>query len=455
MVDDGRVAIRDLEARLDRAEAALDASEARYRALFDHAPDAIVEVDRRGVIVEANETARRRLRELAPDVVGARLDELFAPTSARAVSSWFSDVGGSVEGEHLLADGRVVLLRAVPYRSGSGAALVALRDVSDRVALQAELADARRHATTAQVASAVAHEVNNPLTVLQLRLDLLGEEIDDRGVRSRLASLRQQVDRIEQTMAGLLVVAHGLPDASASVPVDAWLDAALRVAAPWVPAERVVIQVHESLAVRGDLPALAHALGRVIRRAAGDQGRVKVTARGQGPRVVVEVLGPGRCAAARDEVSIPEVVLRDHGGALASQPSACGGFACVLELPRAVSAASSAGPPRVLVVEDEALLREVLLEWGRRAGYRIEAVASGEAALERLASEPYDAVLTDERLPGMTGRELLTRALALRPALAGRAALMTGGVADGRWPVLRKPFSRVRLVELLGGLVGH
>jgi DNA-binding NtrC family response regulator len=70
---------------------------------------------------------------------------------------------------------------------------------------------------------------------------------------------------------------------------------------------------------------------------------------------------------------------------------------------------------QILFVEDEDNLRGVLLDVASMNGYRAEGVATAEAALERLAGEAFDIVVTDVTLPGMSGLDLLPRLLRLQP----------------------------------------
>ena len=70
----------------------------------------------------------------------------------------------------------------------------------------------------------------------------------------------------------------------------------------------------------------------------------------------------------------------------------------------------SARTERVLLVEDERAQRDALAQYLDRRGYAVTAVGSGEAALERLAREPYAVLLTDLRLAGMDGLAVVRRA---------------------------------------------
>ncbi len=72
---------------------------------------------------------------------------------------------------------------------------------------------------------------------------------------------------------------------------------------------------------------------------------------------------------------------------------------------------------RILFVEDDAHLRELLLEAAAMDGYVAAGVPSAEAALERLRGEPFDIVVTDINLPAMSGLDLLPELFRLRPEI--------------------------------------
>lgn len=72
---------------------------------------------------------------------------------------------------------------------------------------------------------------------------------------------------------------------------------------------------------------------------------------------------------------------------------------------------------RILIVDDEAPIRALLGEHLQQVGYEVTLAASGAAALESLGHSDFDLVLTDVRMPGMNGLELLGQIIRTRPAV--------------------------------------
>ncbi len=72
---------------------------------------------------------------------------------------------------------------------------------------------------------------------------------------------------------------------------------------------------------------------------------------------------------------------------------------------------------RLLVVDDELIVRDSLKEWLQDAGFTVDMAGSGEEALARLAQTPFDVMLLDIKMPGMDGVEVLRRAKEAHPDL--------------------------------------
>jgi CheY-like chemotaxis protein len=120
-----------------------------------------------------------------------------------------------------------------------------------------------------------------------------------------------------------------------------------------------------------------------------------------------------------------------------------------------VPGARPRGRERVLVVEDEAPVRELVHRTLTDAGYTVTTAPSGEAALELLQhGEPPELVLADVVLPGISGAEFAARQAQLAPALPvifmsgyGGDELAQRGFAPGAGTYLQKPFSTEKLLK--------
>ena len=73
----------------------------------------------------------------------------------------------------------------------------------------------------------------------------------------------------------------------------------------------------------------------------------------------------------------------------------------------------------ILVVDDEAVMRESLRDWLTDGGYQVETAEEGEEALKTIAEQDFGVVILDLKLPGKDGIEVLKEARAQRPQLRG------------------------------------
>jgi CheY-like chemotaxis protein len=221
----------------------------------------------------------------------------------------------------------------------------------------------------------------------------------------------------------------------------------------------------------------------------GDDARVRFTSRyeAEHERLLVEVSdnGPGIPDGLRDRIfepffstketgkgtglglSICRGILREAGGTIRALPSEEGARLRV-EIPAAAADVTEIVVPdrypsdvrsgRILAVDDEPRVRRLLERALAEDHHEVVTVASGEDALEVLDRQEFDVILTDLRMPDMTGMSLYEHLSTRRPELAERVVFFTGAALTDQQEdffrrvgriVLRKPF---HLEELRGAV---
>lgn len=111
-------------------------------------------------------------------------------------------------------------------------------------------------------------------------------------------------------------------------------------------------------------------------------------------------------------------------------------------------------PPRILVVDDEEEVREILAETLEEFGYAVTTAGSGEEALRRLDGDGIAMVITDVRMPGMSGLDLAEQVRRRWPAV--KVVLISGYFVPPQAPTkfLKKPFHMKDLASLVRAELG-
>ena len=132
-------------------------------------------------------------------------------------------------------------------------------------------------------------------------------------------------------------------------------------------------------------------------------------------------------------------------------------------MPNSVAAGAGSKRPSVLLVDDDAIVRDVLTLSLEDAGYNVIPADSGMAALSRLAAgDRVDIIVSDLTMPTMDGLALIRAAQERRPGMpavlltgyAGDGAtLAVGGAISGTFSLLRKPVSGTQLVDRISALL--
>lgn len=132
---------------------------------------------------------------------------------------------------------------------------------------------------------------------------------------------------------------------------------------------------------------------------------------------------------------------------------------------------SSATPPRVLVVDDESTIRVALRRFFTRLGWDVEEAGDGDRALEMImhdcaqhATPPYSLVVSDLRMPGISGIELHDRIEKDCPEVLPRLVFSTGDLVSDEaadfaretsCTIIQKPFEFAKLRDMIERMIGR
>jgi PAS domain S-box-containing protein len=425
----------------------------------------------------------------------------------RGADSW------SAEYRYRRADGSYaeVFDRGYVLHDGQGRAtrmIGAMMDLTQRKQLESELRQAQKMEAVGRLAGGVAHDFNNLLTVITGRSALLlGRLKADDPMRRSVEQIQKTADRAAALTRQLLAFSRKqvlqrqnldlnrtVEDIAAMlrrlIGEDIDLLLTLAPAAGMVNADPGQLeQVLMNLAVnaRDAMPSggtLGVETDRVLLEAPPPDRPDALPA---GPYAVLRVMdtGIGMDAATMARIfepffttkepgkgtglglSMVHGVVRQHGGEVRVRSVPGGGTTFEIYLPQirtapaaaeTVEAAArpAAGSETILLVEDEEDVRALAREVLERQGYTVLEAADGAQALQVHEREGarIDLILTDVVMPRMSGRELVDRVRAVRPAMPvlfmsgyTEDAILRHGVRDASILLLGKPFTPADLVR--------
>ena len=450
-------------------------------SLLDVLPEGVLVLDAAGEVLYANPAARDLAQRGHDELRGRALSDIFDEETAAALFSLlWSGFSGAAGWDVRLADHRRVALSVA--RPNDALVLLSMRDVSHAHRLEDALHSARRQASMGRLSTALAHDINGPLSVIQGRLDLLAALPEGRAdaVERHTRVLREHTRRIGTLVRNLQsFAARRAPQRSAVGLRDIIQDARAHCGKRL---DRVAVRVDvnpEDLTHEADPELLTQLVASLLQFGADasptgqelrvearhdERGGLRISVHDQSDGLPATVLHELRSPYADErgvdpgvglDLALAWAIAQDHGGWLQAENRPGRGASVHVRLP---GAGSSAPPPalggstaRILVVDDDQLLRETVSWMLDGEGYTIVGLPSAEDALAQLEREQFDVLLADIRLPGMDGETFVDKVELQWPALARRTVLTSGLLHLPRRanPYLQKPFGRTQLLEAL------
>jgi PAS domain S-box-containing protein len=508
------VALRDVTER-ERTAALLRESEAQMRTLLEATFDGVATTQGPGTLVRVSDSLERFLGIPREQLLGTSVLDLVAPVAREEVSRRIQDhTAGAYDAVAIAAGGEHVPVMVVSVQTtldGEPVRVSAIRDLrearrleSERRQLELQVERSQRLESLGVLASGIAHDFNNLLVGVLGGAELLLGTLKDPQDRSHVEAIRTAGQRAAGLTKQMLVYA-GRRSLTTLEPVDLaemWQELRTLLDAALSKKAHLELDFAPGSVVLGERSALMQVFMNLLTNASDaledKPGRIVVTtARVKEPGarwsgafgapvrsgswvlVAVRDTGAGMDEATEKRIFEPFFstkarghglglgsslgIIRAHGGAILveSAPGLGSTFSVLLpatEL-RSVSptrSAATAAPCRVLVVDDEPLVRTQVRRLLTRRDFTVEDAATGSAGLEAIVRFQPDVVLLDMMLPDLDGVEVVRR---LRTSGVNVPVVLCSGDLDaarerGLDPalvqgMLPKPFESNELLEAI------
>lgn len=410
----------------------------------------------------------------------------------------------SAEHEQHLPDGRWLRVRenAMP----GGGRVILTTDITERKQAEAELARQREALVQSEKMSAfgsllagVAHELNNPLSIVVAQAALLQETARDPEVLSRSKRIETAAERCAKIVRTFLAMARRRPPARTEIDLNEVVSAALDVLAyglrsSGIDVRRELDPALPTIHADGDqLHQVATNLLLNAQQAMMDQSgprrlrvATEVDRQRSEVRLIVDDTGPGVPKELQRKIfepffttkpagagigfglSLCHGLIESHGGRIGVEDAPGGGARFVVALPFTPSPAKRGVPLQepvrpacaghILIVDDEADIAETCGDILAMDGHRCEFAANGRVALDLVAGKRFDLILSDLRMPHLDGPGFYKALSRSDPGMAERIIFLTGDTLspaiqqflnETKRPFIEKPLDPKQLRDLV------
>lgn len=355
----------------------------------------------------------------------------------------------------------------------------------------------------------VAHELNNPLTTIELTSEFLMQQTTDGQERDDLTKIISESRRAAMIVRSLLDFSRQRAPERKTVEINAILSSTVEL----VKDELSINGIKCEILTIGNIPVtiadpyqLKQVFINVITNAIQalkevDHARVLKITLEAGPskyygqvnnpdlfiNIAFEDNGPGISPSALPRIfdpffttkmeqdgtglglSVCHGIITEHGGHIWAESSHAGGTTMFIEIPIKISTNEKAdtelaekdnskNSSRILVVEDEANVLDIIQRSLVRKGYSVDGAENGLDGLKKLDSQHYDLIICDIRMPGMGGIEFFHEIIKRDPSLTKRMVFTSGGTVSEEsqkvlkltgCTLLQKPFELAKLLQIV------
>lgn len=455
-------------AQLQKAERDAQAARVHLDNIIRSMADPLFELDTSLKVRRVNPAAAELLGRSAESLVGAPFrslvrdgewpaeEDLRGVLTAAAIESRDVELRGGAD------ESVPVFLSLSPMKDDHGAidGLVGVakdmrekkRAEAEREVLQRQVLQASKLASIGEIAAGVAHEINNPLTVIKGNLDYFHDWFEARGERELLQVLRQQetaIERIVNIVNGLRLYARRDDDAAAPLDLHHLIDQSVSMVQQIFTKQGAELETRLGAPtpfVSGNAGRFQQVLMNLLTNAKDalegrPNGRIVIETEGAEGKVLVKVSDNG-CGVPADVrarlfeaffttkeagkgtglgLSIAQSLVKEMHGTIeiTSEPGQGSVFTLTfpqldaqhLLAPEAIAIPAAERPTRfsgrALIVDDEDAIGQLLRRYLTEFGFDVDTAHDGAEAYEKIGTSRYDLLVTDIKMPRMNGDTLI------------------------------------------------
>lgn len=360
---------------------------------------------------------------------------------------------------------------------------------------QAQLIQSEKLSAIGEFVAGVTHELNNPLAAVMGFSEMLKDADVDLKHRRYLDMIYKSARRCQKIVQSLLSFARRHQPERKVVNVNTLVETVLEIVTYQLRTGNieVVTRLDPNLPLTlADPHQMQQVILNIINNARqameahrpGGTIKIITEASDQNVRIIVHDSGPGIPEENLQRIFDPFFttkdtgkgtglglslcygIVKEHGGSITPLNRPGEGATFIIELPilhitsdtTEVLNRDEAKPAnllegmgkRVLAIDDEESILEMLREELTARGYQVDVVTNGHMALQRLKEHPYDVIFCDWKMPGLNGRQVYEELRLASPASCQRFIFITGDVInqqmrafleDEQRPCLAKPFA--------------
>lgn len=452
-LDRKNIELQNANRTITREEEELKAAKNKLRLIYDSIRDYVLQVGYDYSILEANRHFLETMGLTEQSVTSRGVYEVFGaqpPLPIICPIRKSIDTLSPAELELTTPEGKVLVWQSYPMAGGDGSeprsAVVYIQDVTEKRLLTQKLIQADKLSSLGELVSGVAHELNNPLTGIMCFSELLLEERLGESADAKLRKVNDASHRCKKIIENLLTFARWKRPEKKYDDVNRIIKDSVEFRTYQLSMDNIEIRLDLGQSVPGtmvDASQIQQVFLNLINNARdairekGPSGRIEITSRLSGGKIVVSVTDTGKGFS--EEVanrlfdpffttkdvgkgtglglSISYGIINEHGGNIYASSRPRVGTTFVVELPvieddefsfagegRSRQDRVSVKGKRALVLDDEPIVLDLLADSLTGFGFEVEKHSSAEDAVKRISGSDFDLIISDIKMPGLGGK---------------------------------------------------